>query len=102
MNVADVCLNMFVAMLCGLAAFYVEDLDGNAVSYTCFILITAMVVVLMLVVAYSVYHKARANMRRFDFFICHHKVGAVGLARLLKLLLLDGANVDSPETRIRR
>lgn len=90
MNISDIVFNMFVAMLVGLAAFYVEEVDPHAIASTCFVLVVLIFLSFMVVFAFGVYHQWLKTFKRFDFVICHHKAQSAALARLLSAVLAEG------------
>ena len=86
-NVLDVAMNAVFLLTIFMAALSIEDVDRGVVGEFLIVLFLTLTALFMVAVTLALYLMFGRRGKHFQFFLCHHKVGGGGFARLLKVLL---------------
>lgn len=87
-NELEIVANMVVIFVLSVSPFYVEN--GNVLTVSKICIAFAFVALAGIIVAVGSGLSMRfGRFKPYQFFICHHKAGAGGFARLLKICLLE-------------
>eukprot|EP00971_Amphidinium_carterae_P062609 1239415-Amphidinium_carterae.1 len=80
-----------ILVLC--ASYYIDDEAGDELAIMGTIAILAMPVCILALVVHGVVKALLSQGKPYQFFLCHHKVGAGSFCRLLKMRLLKTSGV---------
>jgi len=92
-NILEVIMHYSFLSLVVCACFYVDDSPASELALFGTFFILMMPIGILVLVAIGVFRMLRSRGKPYQFFLCHHKVGAGSFSRLLKMRLLKTRGV---------
>ena len=93
-NVLDIATNAGFLLILFLAALSTHKVDRGVVGACLLVLFTAVTALVVGVGTLALFLIFGQGGKSFQFFLCHHKIGGGGFARLLKVLLKSTSAVS--------
>eukprot|EP00403_Amphidinium_massartii_P046689 CAMPEP_0178468920 /NCGR_PEP_ID=MMETSP0689_2-20121128/53164_1 /TAXON_ID=160604 /ORGANISM="Amphidinium massartii, Strain CS-259" /LENGTH=1242 /DNA_ID=CAMNT_0020095983 /DNA_START=65 /DNA_END=3793 /DNA_ORIENTATION=- len=91
-NCLDTAFSVAVLVLLNTAGFFAPEItenDRKRIAWFTAVVVLMACSALPPILIYTIYVRCRPGKKIYQFFLCHHKVGAGAFVRMLKLVLLD-------------